>query len=340
IFYQHAEGDDYDEDFADRDVSGRVLVRRTLAIAEGQVRRVGTQDNTWVRDGDDGWVDLRHQEASLTGGAGSALRASSLGTGAANARRDRHLPQIASLLDAAQFDLITRGDSGIVVIQGSAGSGKTTVGLHRIAYLRFKYRGSFRPQNILVLVFSRALAAYIGQVLPALGVDGVKVVQFESWAERLRKWHLPDLPKEYADNTPAIVTRFKTHAVMLRMVDDMATLDPGGDPIFLFEEMLTDRKYIAYSAARWAPGVFSEEQLKRVHRWCSDQHFIRAEGGGANEDDHPCLDREDDPILLRLYQQMKGPLKGQNKSPIAYDHVMVDEAQDLSPVELAVVLAC
>ena len=60
--------------------------------------------------------------------------AARLGVGAdRKIRIDKHLPEIAALLDAAQFDLITR--PGLVVIQDSAGSGKTTVGLHRAAYL-------------------------------------------------------------------------------------------------------------------------------------------------------------------------------------------------------------
>jgi DNA helicase-2/ATP-dependent DNA helicase PcrA len=52
----------------------------------------------------------------------------------------------------------------------------------------------------------------------------------------------------------------------------------------------------------------------------------------------PTLDREDDTILLRMHQVLKAPLKGEDKKPLVYDHVMVDEAQDLSPLELAVLI--
>jgi DNA helicase-2/ATP-dependent DNA helicase PcrA len=52
------------------------------------------------------------------------------------------------------------------------------------------------------------------------------------------------------------------------------------------------------------------------------------------------LDPEDDTLLLRLHQRLRGPLtRGKlSKDPIVYEHILVDEAQDLSPVELAVVL--
>ena len=339
IFYQYSEGDEYDEEIAGRAVSGEVLTRRMVAIQGGELRRVTTDDHTWVLDGDGGWSDLRAHEARLAGGAGVALRASSLGTRASSARQDRHLPEIASLLDAEQFKLITRPESGVVVIQGSAGSGKTTVGLHRIAYLAYRAPERFRAHRILVMVYSRALAAYISQVLPALGVEGVQVLQYDRWAAALRRRHYRTLPDLYSDETPALVTRFKLHTAALKMVDEVGRRHRGGDPQTVFADLLTDRGLLREAADRWAPGEFSDAEIKRVHRWCTDQHFIREEGGGPNEHDKPTLDREDDTLLLRLWQAMRGSLRGPTRGrPLTYDHIMVDEAQDLSPIELAVVM--
>ncbi|MGM0578562.1 MAG: UvrD-helicase domain-containing protein [Myxococcota bacterium] len=336
IFYQYAEGDDYEEEIAGRTVSGDVLVRRTVTITEGCLRRVGTHEETWVHAADGTWLDLRAHEARLAGGAGKAVRAGSLGTGHASGRRDKHLPDIASLLDPEQFDLITRPESGVVVIQGSAGSGKTTVGLHRIAYLAYRAPKRFRPQRVMVMVFSRALASYIEQVLPALGVEGVQVAEFGAWAEKLRRRHFKDLPNAYADETPASVVRFKTHAVMLRLVDEIGARRRGMDPKEAFDEVLTDRWLLGYAAERWAPGEFSERKLDQIHRWCSDAFFARSEDEGG--EGPAALDREDDAILLRLFQVMVGPLRFRKNKALRYDHIMVDEAQDLGPIELAVLL--
>jgi DNA helicase-2/ATP-dependent DNA helicase PcrA len=338
IFYQYAESDEYDVNIAGRPVSGEVKVRRTLAIAQGELRRVATDDHTWVRDQDGGWIDWREREAKLAGGAGAALRASSLGTGASGARRDRHLPEIASLLDPEQFSLITRPESGVVVIQGSAGSGKTTVGLHRIAYLHYQAPGRFRANRILVMVYSKALSAYIEQVLPALGVAGVHVAQYDRWAGDLRRRHCPNLPDAYADNTPGIVTRFKTSTAMLRLVDAYGRRTRSRDVTQTFEELLTDRESLLGAAARWAPDEFSEGQMKQVIRWCLDQHHLRSDGLGRSGEEDPVLDREDDSILLRLHQLVRGPLKAKRKQPLSYAHIMVDEAQDMSPLELAVLM--
>lgn len=351
IFYQYLEGDEYDETVNGREVSGVVALRRTMTIAGGKLRRLATDEATWIEH-DGVWVDVRSREARLAGGAGTAIRPDSLGTGHAvgdRGRRDKHLPEIASLLDPEQFKLITARDTGLVAIQGSAGSGKTTVGLHRIAWLVFQNPALFKPERILIVVFSRALSAYISQVLPALGVEGVRVQELGPWLSHLRKTHFRSLPEEYSDETPAVVTRFKTHTALLEMIDALGRTHRGQDPKTVFEEMLTDKLWISEGLARHAPGAFSEAEIDRIHRWCTRQSFLRDEGHGVSEDDVPSLDREDDPILLRLWQVLRGPLRADDKTgpkgssgqkvPLEYHHVMVDEAQDLSPIELAVLIA-
>jgi hypothetical protein len=74
IFYQFAEGDEYDVPIAGRIVSGEVEVRRTLAIADGRLRRVATDDHIWVRDADDRWIDWREKEARDPRAAWSSFR--------------------------------------------------------------------------------------------------------------------------------------------------------------------------------------------------------------------------------------------------------------------------
>ena len=370
IFYQYLEGDEYDEVVNGRDVSGEVKLRRTMTIGGGKLRRIGSDDHTWVLKADGTWVDLRSKEVRLAGGAGTAIRPDSLGTGHAIgerdvkradgspaadvARRDKHLPEIASLLDPEQFKLITAKDTGLVAIQGSAGSGKTTVGLHRIAWLVFQNPALFRPDRILIIVFSRALSAYISKVLPALGVEGVRVQELAPWMKHLRRTHFRNLPEVYSDETPALVTRFKTHTVLLKMIEELPKrrrISSGrqSEPKVVFEELLTDKVWLLDGVERFAPGAFSEAEIDRIHRWCTRQSFLRDDGEGVSEDDVPTLDREDDPILLRLWQVLKGPLRADDKTgpkgssgqklPLEYHHVMVDEAQDLSPLELAVLIA-
>ena len=66
------------------------------------------------------------------------------------------------MLDERQFELIASESAGLVAIQGSAGSGKTTVGLHRVAYLAFREPQRFRPEKMFVVVPNEALVHYVG----------------------------------------------------------------------------------------------------------------------------------------------------------------------------------
>jgi len=154
--------------------------------------------------------------------------------------------------------------------------------------------------------------------------------------------HFRGLPKVYHDDTPAIVTRFKSHPGLLPMIDEAAAANPNATPAGLFDDCFTDLTWLTTNTARHAPGSFSAKQLKAIHRWCTDQHYIRVDGTGPQGDEKPTLDREDDAILLRLYQQLRGPLrliKSKGRGPkLRYDHIMVDETQDLCALELAVIL--
>ncbi len=106
-----------------------------------------------------------------------------------------------------------------MAIQGSAGSGKTTVGLHRAAYLASLEPSRFRPDRMLVVVPNEALIHYVSRVLPSLGVEGVPVTTFGRFAVRLVAHAFPRLPTKASDETPPVVARAKSHAAMLRGID-------------------------------------------------------------------------------------------------------------------------
>lgn len=496
VYYRYDEGDEYDENFGGRDVQGEVLVRRSLAIGARLLRRVGCPQGMFIRTTEGVW--RRAGDSSrLTGGQGAAMRADDhhapgkrgrLGIGVDDGRDEKFLPEITALIDARQFELISKPDAGLVVIQGGAGSGKTTIGLHRLAYLAFQDPKRFRSDRMLVMVFNDALVRYISRVLPALGVNGVPVVTFPSWAEKLRKGHLRGLPDTYSDDTPTAVTRVKKSAAMLRLIDAVvnetteqidrrlsaalkgidgedealqfwkdneraplglrlsrlerwAAPEKAAEPELLEEDkplpkaprsialrhaiertVASSRRELLDVSSVWADILTDEPRMRRVYEehakdeideddlmtalgWCVEKcgkvtaelerrrdeetpkaekkaakkgsddedategdpslRFVEGEGDkpkmvsrrrstdddgdddddddrsvgidGATEVEPPRLDREDDAILLRLVQRLRGPLV-KNKERIRYEHILIDEAQDLSPVEMAVVL--
>jgi DNA helicase-2/ATP-dependent DNA helicase PcrA len=240
IYYRYEEGDDYEEEIAGRRVDGVVEARRNVSIARGNLRRIGAPQGTFLKDARGQWVEAVGQLAPvLHGGMGKASRPvpaggekGKLGVHHGAARADKALPEIAALIDKEQFDLITHPSSGIVVIQGGAGSGKTTVALHRIAYLSFQDGRRFRPQQMLFVVPSQSLVRYVGGVLPALGVASVPVVTYTGWARTTRMRCLPDAPVKYNADPPDQVSRVKKHPALLGVLQrwvDQQVVEAGAE---------------------------------------------------------------------------------------------------------------
>jgi DNA helicase-2/ATP-dependent DNA helicase PcrA len=258
LFYRYAEGSDYDETFGDREVEGEIVARRTLTIQGGVLVRVASPQGVWVREAptrDARWVARDVPVHALAGGEQTgarpgrpAPRRGVLGAApdlAYEQALDRHLPQIAALIDPRQFELITAHGAGVVVIQGGAGSGKTTVGLHRLAHLAYAHPSQYPPARLLVVTYGAALAAYIGEVLPSLGVPGVRVLTFGAWAERELRAVIPWLRAEIVDDTAPAVTRVKSHPALLHELERLAAAYRGKRGsravVELWADLLTDK---------------------------------------------------------------------------------------------------
>ncbi len=293
LFYRYAEGSDYEETFGEREVEGEVVVRRTLTIDDGVLVRVASPQGVWVRRApardagsvvrDAGWVARDVQVHSLAGGEQTGARARPPGPerGVLGAAPDsaqalnRHLPEIAALIDPRQFELITAHASGIVVIQGGAGSGKTTVGLHRLAHLNYAHPGQYPPARLLVVTYGAALAAYIGEVLPSLGVPGVRVQTFSAWAERELRAAIPWLRAEIVDDTTPAVTRVKRHPALLHELERLAQAYDGKRGsravVAVWADLLTDRARLLALLRDAAEMPISERDIVDAHRLMVDR---------------------------------------------------------------------
>lgn len=92
------------------------------------------------------------------------------------------LKEVVATIQKEQNDIIRADKNNVLIVQGSAGSGKTTIALHRLAYLIYKYKNKLNGDNILVIAPNKLFLDYISEVLPNLGVDRVKQKTFEEVA--------------------------------------------------------------------------------------------------------------------------------------------------------------
>lgn len=98
------------------------------------------------------------------------------------ANSDTRLKNIISTIQAEQNRIIRSEMWRPLVVQGVAGSGKTTIALHRIAYLIYNYDKNFFPEEFLIIAPSKFFLNYISNVLPDLGVDRVQQSTYEDIA--------------------------------------------------------------------------------------------------------------------------------------------------------------
>jgi DNA helicase-2/ATP-dependent DNA helicase PcrA len=255
---------------------------------------------------------------------------------------DKHLPDIAALIDPTQFELITRPSAGFVVIRGTAGSGKTTVALHRIAYLAYE-DASVDSAQTLVVVFSPALRDYVSHVLPALGVQHVQVRIFREWATEQTRRLFPKLPRQTREDTPALVQRLKLHPGLLAALERQVRRVEGPprpeQAVDDWASVLSQAALLEEIFAETAPGAFTTEELARAAAWNRDRYEELVAWMAGDSTVQAELDPEDDALLLRAWQLRVGPIPRGNK-PLRYGHIAIDEVQDFSPVEVQVLLGC
>ncbi len=97
------------------------------------------------------------------------------------------LPEIVAQMEKAQDQVIRASHKGPLVISGPAGSGKTTLALHRVAYLTQVPDTAllYPPESIVVLVQDNGTKDYFSTLLPSLGINDVKITTFSEWAFKI-----------------------------------------------------------------------------------------------------------------------------------------------------------
>ena len=97
---------------------------------------------------------------------------------------DVKLKNIVRTIQKEQNAIIRNTRDRILVIQGAAGSGKTSIALHRIAYLLYHERENLKSSNILILSPNGVFADYISHILPELGEENIREMSFDMFAYR------------------------------------------------------------------------------------------------------------------------------------------------------------
>lgn len=368
LYYEYEAGELYDEEIRGKDRSGVVRCKRQEDTTGGELKKIIEKGNLLVRCDDGSW--------QLTGENGGAVPRK-------EEKADHRLPEITALISPDQFRAITHPESSTVLLQGGAGSGKTTVGLHRIAYLIYQDAEHFRLDRILVVMFNRSLQHYISRVLPELGIGaGIQVETYHGWAGKLLR--AAGMHISYSsDSVPANIMRIKRHPLVLELVEryldrllrrsrnwflkqlaqsagpELDNVKANIEAMGRFEDLmhaLSTHPDFLQGFQREPLKTLRTRLLSRFNDHAADLHAMLTdrtllmETFGAQNDirkdafdlliarqtklhNQNRIDFADTGILVWLLQR-----KGIATARPGYAHVMVDEAQDLSEVELATLL--
>lgn len=350
IFYRYREGEEFEEELPGRIAEGIVRARRIVTIERGRLTEIVGDGLVLRRRPGGTWADADPTTLALqAGGAGSAARAGSLGVGVGTFGRQR-TTDVTALLDPDQYAAICAPPKEPLLVLGSAGSGKTTVALHRLA--RLAAEGVHALQAMQVLVPEKGLALLSRRLLEPLGAAATQVSTLDEWFTR-RGTELFGRKIALCTDPPALVTSLKRHPALFRALRaDAASLGrrPSVRRLRAFlADRLTDRAFLS-AVVEAAGGDLPLPCIEETVRHTMLQLAQRPEAELASITDESrkeaidgralwegtsaelagSVDLDDLPILLCL-QAWAGASRAW---PIA--HLVLDEAEDFSLFELLV----
>ncbi|KLA34288.1 RNA polymerase recycling motor HelD [Bacillus cereus] len=139
-------------------ISGELLLKRQYMIRSGKIQ---SMFDTGVTIGDELLQEVLGRNAS------------------------DQLKSIVSTIQKEQNQIIRNDQSSLLLVQGTAGSGKTSAALQRIAYLMYRYRETIKPEQILLFSPNPMFNSYISNVLPELGEENVQQTTFQDYVEHM-----------------------------------------------------------------------------------------------------------------------------------------------------------
>ncbi|MFD7903843.1 AAA family ATPase [Kitasatospora sp. NPDC059747] len=315
------------------------------------------------------------------------------------ARRSR-MRDIVETIQPDQMALVAGPSTGVLVVQGGPGTGKSAVGLHRVTWLVDNKR--FQAQDILVVGPHRRFLEYVGRVLPTLGTRNVTAVELSFlWEGSVRAEDAPSVRRIKSDERMAEVLRRRVEGNCRPAAVDAAVTpaaDEHGEPMFTivlgsaplrvpasevrrvfeaartgpghyrarrdrFRDVLVDlllaalrqgfpqrardravrqsierHRQVAALVERAWPPLSPEEALRSLLNSPGRLAEYAAEVFDAAEQallTRPAAERaEDEPWTLDdlvCLEELRTLISGE--TPQRYPHIVVDEAQDLTPMQ-------
>ncbi|MBW6521734.1 MAG: AAA family ATPase [Desulfoarculaceae bacterium] len=186
---------------------------------------------------------------------------------------DDRMKNIVSTIQRDQNAIIRNEDAHVLIIQGVAGSGKTSIALHRIAFLLYRFKDTLTSRDILIISPNKVFADYISNVLPELGEQNIAETEMEILAD------------EWLDYKYKFQTFFEQAALLLEKNDEKLQRRIQEKSSLAFLKKLDDYaghcEKTSFSAGdlqieRYpVPAVFIEESFKKYRGMAAGERLRR-----------------------------------------------------------------
>ncbi|MFD1875098.1 HelD family protein [Hymenobacter bucti] len=177
---------------------------------------------------------------------------------------DDKMKNIVATIQRDQNAVIRNETASVMVIQGVAGSGKTSIALHRIAFLLYRYRDTIAAKDVLIISPNKVFADYISNVLPELGEEHIPELGME------------ELAADLLENRYPFQTFFEQVSTLLENPDpafvERIRFKSAGDFLSQLNKYLlhVENNYVTGSELRLGrllvPLPFIQERFKAYHR--------------------------------------------------------------------------
>lgn len=173
---------------------------------------------------------------------------------------DDKMKGIVTTIQREQNKVIRNEDYKNLIVQGAAGSGKTSVALHRIAYLLYKHKDKITPQNIIIFSPNNIFNDYISNVLPQLGEENMYQTTFKDYmhkelSNQFKKETTSEMMEYILDSNEKLTyqdriknIKFKTSVefmnILKQYVNYLETMDRGFKDIFVRGKLIISSKDI------------------------------------------------------------------------------------------------
>jgi DNA helicase-2/ATP-dependent DNA helicase PcrA len=215
VFFSYRPGDEFAEEVGERELSGRLEQQSLVTFVDGHLVGIVTPEHAYHRGEDGAWravpVPIPALEAPPPGPL-AALAAS------ANAPGATPLTRLMRLLDADQRAVVEDTGARPLLVSGSAGTGKTTAALLRLAAWHGRTQHEPKRSRALMVVPEPGLGRAAHARLDHFGIAGIGVDTFDDWVAQQGRKVFRKLPARTSMDTPSPVSTLKRHPALYALL--------------------------------------------------------------------------------------------------------------------------